>query len=56
MKMLNAIDDATLADTPADAAVLREGFGLLLRTLYPAAPHVTFGCGPNWVLPRRMAS
>jgi leucyl-tRNA synthetase len=24
----------------ADAAVLREGLGLLLRTLYPAAPHI----------------
>ena len=40
MKMLNAIDDATLADTPADAAVLQEAFGILLRTLYPAAPHI----------------
>ncbi len=40
MKMLNAIDDATLADTAADAAVLHEAFGLLLRTLYPAAPHI----------------
>jgi leucyl-tRNA synthetase len=42
MKMLNALDDAALADTPADAAVLKEGLGLLIRTLYPAAPHVTF--------------
>jgi leucyl-tRNA synthetase len=41
MKMLNAIDDAKLAETPADAAVAREAFGLLLRTLYPAAPHIT---------------
>jgi leucyl-tRNA synthetase len=49
MKMLNAIDDAKLtestpntsnAPSPADAAVLREGFSLLLRTLYPAAPHI----------------
>jgi leucyl-tRNA synthetase len=40
MKMLNAIDDATLADAPADAAVLDEAFGILLRTLYPAAPHI----------------
>ena len=40
MKMLNAIEDATLSDTPGDAAVLREGFGILLRALYPAAPHV----------------
>ena len=41
MKMLNAIDDAKLPDTPADAAVLREAFSLLLRALYPAAPHLT---------------
>ena len=43
MKMLNALDDATLADTPADAAVLKEGLSLLIRTLYPAAPHIAFG-------------
>jgi leucyl-tRNA synthetase len=41
MKMLNAIDDAKLAATPADAAVAQEAFGLLLRALYPAAPHIT---------------
>jgi leucyl-tRNA synthetase len=41
MKMLNAMEDAKLADTPADAAVLKEAFGLLLRALYPAAPHIT---------------
>ncbi len=41
MKMLNALDDAKLADTPADGAVLRESLGILLRTLYPAAPHIT---------------
>jgi leucyl-tRNA synthetase len=43
MKMLNAIEDAALGDTPppADAAVLHEAFGILLRTLYPAAPHIT---------------
>jgi len=40
MKMLNALEDARLADTPADAAALREGFSLLLRVLYPAAPHI----------------
>ncbi|MDO9072579.1 MAG: leucine--tRNA ligase [Rubrivivax sp.] len=44
MKMLNAIDDAPLADegaiASADAAVLHEAFGILLRTLYPAAPHI----------------
>jgi leucyl-tRNA synthetase len=41
MKMLNAIDDAKLDDTPAHAAVLQEAFGMLLRALYPAAPHIT---------------
>jgi leucyl-tRNA synthetase len=43
MKMLNAIDDAKLAPTDApdaDGAVLHEAFGILLRTLYPAAPHI----------------
>ena len=43
MKMLNTIDDAPLAHTPADAAVLNEAFGILLRALYPAAPHITHG-------------
>jgi len=42
MKMLNALEDAALGDAPADAAVLREGLSILLRTLYPAAPHITF--------------
>jgi leucyl-tRNA synthetase len=41
MKLLNALEDAALADTRADAAVLREGAGILLRTLYPVAPHIT---------------
>jgi leucyl-tRNA synthetase len=40
MKLLNALDDGAAA---ADDATLREGFGILLRTLYPAAPHVTHG-------------
>ena len=40
MKMFNALEDATLSDSAADAAVRREGFSLLLRTLYPAAPHI----------------
>jgi leucyl-tRNA synthetase len=41
MKMLIAIDDARLAATAADAAALSDAFGILLRTLYPAAPHIT---------------
>ena len=40
MKMLNAIDDAKLPESPADNAVLNEAFAILLRTLYPAAPHI----------------
>jgi leucyl-tRNA synthetase len=36
MKMLNALKSRS---TPA--AVLREGMGILLRTLYPIAPHIT---------------
>ncbi len=45
MKMLNAIDDARLAATPADGAVMREALGILMRTLYPAAPHI---CHALW--------
>lgn len=37
MKMLNALDDAR----GASAAARREGFGILLRVLYPVVPHVT---------------
>ena len=44
MKMLNAIDDARIGTgevSAADAATLQEAVGILLRTLYPAAPHIT---------------
>ena len=40
MKMLNAVEDAALSDAAADQAVRREAFGILLRTVYPAAPHI----------------
>jgi leucyl-tRNA synthetase len=43
MKMLNAIDDTKLLDktgASSDGAVLRESFGILLRCLYPVAPHI----------------
>ncbi|HRD83930.1 MAG TPA: leucine--tRNA ligase [Rubrivivax sp.] len=43
MKMLNAMEAAALSGSAADSAVLREGMGLLLRCLYPVAPHVTHG-------------
>jgi leucyl-tRNA synthetase len=39
MKMLNALE--TVKGQPAAAALLREGVGILLRTLYPITPHVT---------------
>jgi leucyl-tRNA synthetase len=41
MKMLNALEDAKLGSSPADAALLRECVGILLRALYPVAPHIT---------------
>jgi leucyl-tRNA synthetase len=41
MKMLNAIDAAKLEAAPADDTALREAFGILLRALHPAAPHIT---------------
>jgi leucyl-tRNA synthetase len=40
MKLLNALEGFTPAGT-GDAAVLREGFSVLLRALYPACPHIT---------------
>ncbi|OYY61587.1 MAG: leucine--tRNA ligase [Burkholderiales bacterium 28-67-8] len=39
MKLLNALEACKATDA---AAVLREGFGILLRTLYPACPHATW--------------
>ncbi|MFA7558715.1 MAG: leucine--tRNA ligase, partial [Hydrogenophaga sp.] len=42
MKMLNALEDFKAeAGSEADQAALAEGFGILLRALYPATPHVT---------------
>ncbi|MEO5735461.1 MAG: leucine--tRNA ligase [Rubrivivax sp.] len=41
MKMLNALEDARLGNGAAEVSVQREAMGILLRTLYPAAPHVT---------------
>ena len=40
MKLLNALE-AHKGTSPQDLAVLREGFGVLLRGLYPACPHLT---------------
>ena len=39
MKMLNTLE--TVKAQANGAAVLREGMGILLRTLYPIAPHIT---------------
>ena len=39
MKMLNALEDAKLGT--GDGAVGRESISILLRTLYPIAPHIT---------------
>jgi leucyl-tRNA synthetase len=41
MKMLNALEDAALDGSAGSAAVLRECVSILLRTLYPIAPHIT---------------
>jgi len=43
MKMLNALEDAKTADSASAAspAAIKEGVGILLRVLYPIAPHIT---------------
>jgi leucyl-tRNA synthetase len=40
MKMLNALEGFKAADTPDGQVALIEGFGVLLRVLYPATPHL----------------
>jgi leucyl-tRNA synthetase len=40
MKLLNALEDFRGADAQGGAAALTEGFGILLRTLYPVTPHI----------------
>ncbi|MHB1248445.1 MAG: class I tRNA ligase family protein, partial [Polaromonas sp.] len=40
MKLLNALEDFKGAVSAASVAALREGFGILLRCLYPATPHL----------------
>jgi leucyl-tRNA synthetase len=40
MKMLNALEDFKGAGEPGADSALREGFGILLRVLYPATPHI----------------
>jgi leucyl-tRNA synthetase len=41
MKLLNALEDFKSDGSPGDRAAAREGFGILLRCLYPATPHIT---------------
>jgi leucyl-tRNA synthetase len=43
MKLLNALEGFTVDGSKGTAAVLREGFSVLLRALYPACPHITQG-------------
>jgi leucyl-tRNA synthetase len=40
MKMINALDDFKAVDSAGAQVALIEGFGILLRCLYPATPHL----------------
>ena len=42
MKLLNALEGFKPDGSEGAAAVLREGYGVLLRALYPACPHITW--------------
>jgi leucyl-tRNA synthetase len=42
MKMLNALEDAKLPAEPSVHTVKREGMSILIRMLYPIAPHIGF--------------
>jgi leucyl-tRNA synthetase len=41
MKLLNALEGFKSDGSTGDRAAVREGFGILLRCLYPATPHIT---------------
>jgi len=41
MKMINALEDFSAMQSAGAAAALVEGFGILLRCLYPVTPHIT---------------
>src|SRR5690606_20323306 len=41
MKILNALEGFKATDTADGQIALIEGFGILLRVLYPATPHLT---------------
>jgi len=40
MKMINALEDFKALDSAGSQVALVEGFGILLRCLYPATPHI----------------
>ena len=42
MKMLNALEGFQDDGSSGNQAALREGFGILLRAIYPATPHLTY--------------
>lgn len=41
MKLLNALEDFKNDGSRGSQAAVREGFGMLLRSIYPATPHLT---------------
>ena len=41
MKLLNALEDFKNDSSKGSQAAVREGFGMLLRSIYPATPHLT---------------
>ncbi len=41
MKLLNALEDFKSDHSDGDNAVVAEGYGILLRVLYPATPHLS---------------
>ncbi len=43
MKMINALEDFKALDCAGAQVALIEGFGILLRCLYPATPHIAHG-------------
>ncbi|MCO5978289.1 leucine--tRNA ligase [Ideonella oryzae] len=43
MKLLNALEGFKPEGSAGDTAVMREGYSVLLRALYPACPHITHG-------------
>ena len=43
MKMINALEDFKASDSASGQVALVEGFGILLRVLYPATPHIAHG-------------